>query len=228
LALQHLDELLNAACETAPVVAAKRADALWVCGEVGDQTMGLGDWLKRVFGGRGRSVEKVPFFDVDSGRIVQIPASELRPGVVQARMQGIEGLVWVLPDQLKQGPVIHPPFEEDVRAYIRQIQEAFAEQRALSFDEWEDGFRRDAHPEREIALWSQAAVVYTALVGRESSAERRRDLYRCIVACLTTGPDAVWHVLKPEVLSRAEAEQVVNRFFGKSAEPGTGTNRARD
>jgi hypothetical protein len=31
---------------------------------------------------------------------------------------------------------------------------------------------------------------------------------------MTTGPDAVWQVLRPEVLSRAEAEQVVNRFFG--------------
>jgi hypothetical protein len=37
------------------------------------------------------------------------------------------------------------------------------------------------------------------------------------VACLTTGPDTVWHVLRPAVLSRAEAEQVVRRFYGKSA-----------
>jgi hypothetical protein len=40
------------------------------------------------------------------------------------------------------------------------------------------------------------------------------------LACLTTGPDAVWHVLRPETLSRAEAEQVVNRFFGKKELPG--------
>jgi hypothetical protein len=37
---------------------------------------------------------------------------------------------------------------------------------------------------------------------------------------MTTGPDAVWHVLRTEVLSRDEAEQIVNRFFGKSTEPG--------
>jgi hypothetical protein len=162
----------------------------------------------------------VPFFDVPSGRVVQIPASELRPGAVQARVPGIEGLVWLLPDQLQQGEVKHPPFEDGVRAYIRQIQEAFAEHRSLSFDEWEDGFRRDASPEREIAIWSHAADIYTAFAGRERSAERRRDIYRCIVACLTSGPDAVWHVLKPEVLSRAEAEQIVSRFFGQSAEHG--------
>ncbi len=91
------------------------------------------------------------------------------------------------------------------------------EQRPLSFEEWEDGFRRDANPEREIAMWLHAADVYTAFAGDEPAADRRRDVYRCIVTCLSCGPDAVWHVLRPEVLNRAEAEQVVNRFFGKSA-----------
>jgi hypothetical protein len=180
--------------------------------------MGFRDWVRRHFGSECPT-EMVPFFDVPSGRVVRIPASELRPGVVQARVQGIEGLVWLLPDQLKQGEVKHPPFEASVRAYIRQIQEAFAEQRSLSFDEWEDGFRRDASPEREIALWSDAAHVYTAFALRERSAVRRRDTYRCIVACLTSGPTAVWNVLKPEVLSRAEVNQIVTRFFGKCARP---------
>jgi hypothetical protein len=180
--------------------------------------MGLGDWLKRRFGNRGGSSEMVPFYDVESRRVVQIPASELRPGAVQAQVQGIEGLVWLMPDQLRPGDIKHPPFEEEIRAYIRQIQEAFAEHRTLSFEEWEDGFRRDANPEREIALWSHAADVYTAFAGSEPSAERRRDIYRCIVACLTSGPDAVWHVLKPEFISRVETEKVVNRFFGKNTE----------
>lgn len=178
--------------------------------------MGLGDWFKRCFGKRDGPTEMVPFFDVENGRVVQIPASELCPGAIQARVQGIEELVWLLPDQLKQGDIKHPPFEEGIREYIRQIQEAFAEHRTLSFEEWEDGFRRDANPEREIAIWFQAADIYTAFAGNEQSVERRRDIYRCIVACLTSGPDAVWHVLKPEVISRAEAEQIVNRFFGRS------------
>src|SRR5689334_15852325 len=98
--------------------------------------MGLGDWLRRRFG--GRRAEMVRFFDGETGRVVRIPASELRPGALQAHVQGIEGLVWLLPDQLQPGEIKHPPFGEDVRAYIRQIQEAFAEHRPLSFEEWED------------------------------------------------------------------------------------------
>jgi len=115
-----------------------------------------------------------------------------------------------------------------IRAYIRQIQETFAEHRSLSFDEWEDGFRRDANPEREVAIWSNAADFYTAFAGSEPSAERRRDIYRCVVACLTSGPAGVWNVLQPEVLSRAEAEQVVDRFFGKSADQSAPADRPRE
>lgn len=175
--------------------------------------MGLGNWLKRQFG--GSIPETVPFLDVENSRVIQIPARELRPGTIQVQVQGIEGLVWALPDQLQLGEVKHPPFEEDIAVYVRQIQTAFAEHRSLSYEEWEDGFRRDANPEREIAIWSHAAAIYTAFAANEPSADRRRDIYRCIVACLTTSPDSIWQVLKPAELTKAEAEAVVNRFYGK-------------
>lgn len=178
--------------------------------------MGLSRWLKSRFGG-DRPEGMVAFYDVETGRLVQIPASELRPGTVQARVQGIEGLVWISPDQLKQGELRHPKFEKDVLAYIQDIHEAFAEHRLLSLQEWEDGFRRDTDPLREIAMWSHAADIYRAFTGNEPSAERRRGVYRCIIACLTTSPDDVWQVLDLTDLSREEAARVVDRFHGKPA-----------
>lgn len=177
--------------------------------------MGVGDWLRRVFGERRPAREMVPFLDVETGRVVRIPAAELRPGAIQVRLQESGEVVWALPEHLHEGELRHPAFDEGIRDYIRQIQAVFAEHRPLSVEEWEDGFRRDVSPEREIAIWSHAADIYTAFTADEPSPDRRRDVYRCIVTCMTTGPDAVWRVLRPEVLSRAEAERVVNRFFGK-------------
>lgn len=178
--------------------------------------MGFRNWLRKLVG-RQPSQETVPFFDVEAGRVVRIPASELHPGAIQVRVQGIDELVWALPDQLTPGEIKHPEFNDDIREYIRLIQEAFAEHRPLSVEEWEDGFRRDADPEQEIALWLHAAEIYTVFATGEPDAGRRQDVYRCIVACLTTGPDTVWQVLRPEALSRSEAEQVVNQYFGKGA-----------
>jgi hypothetical protein len=178
--------------------------------------MGLGDAPHKPYDSQQPSQEMVPFFDVENKRVIRIPASELRPGAIQVRLKGTNEIVWVLPEQLREGRVKHSEFDESIRAYIRQIQAAFAEQRPISFEEWEEGFRRDANPEPEIAYWSHAADIYTAFTANEPSAARRHDVYRCIVTCMTTGPDDVWRVLRPEVLSRDEAEQVVNRFFGKS------------
>jgi len=165
-------------------------------------------------------METVRFYDVDTGKVVTIPAAELAPGAMRAQVHGIDGIVWLLADKLNPGGLKHPPFQEDVRNDIRQIQAAFAEQRPLSFEEWEDGFRRDANPGPEIALWCHAADVYTAFAAEETSAIRRREVFRCIGACMIACPDSVWRVFKAEALSRSEAEAVVVRFYGKQAEPG--------
>jgi hypothetical protein len=164
---------------------------------------------------RDGQLAMVPFFDFETGRVVQIPAAELRPGAVQARVQGIEGIVWILPDQIEPGELKHEQLDEELRALIRQIQDAFAEPRPLSFEEWEDGFRRDANPEREIALWLHAANVYTAFADQEISPPRRDEIYQCVVGCLVSGPEGIWHVFKPQLLGRAKAEEIVARFFPK-------------
>jgi hypothetical protein len=114
-----------------------------------------------------------PLYDFPSGRIIRIPASELRPGYMQVRVQGIHEIVWVRPEQLRQNTIQHPPFDEEVRAHIKDISSAFAEHRQLSLGEWEDGFRRDQNPEGEIALWRHAADTYQAFTLLESSGERR-------------------------------------------------------
>lgn len=43
---------------------------------------------------------------------------------------------------------------------IKRIQRVFADVHPQTVEEWIDGFDRDAHPEREIALWSIMADVF--------------------------------------------------------------------
>jgi hypothetical protein len=170
----------------------------------------------------------VPFLDIPSGRVVRIPAAELRPGCVQIQLQGSDEVVWAVPEELKQGEIRHPPFEEEIRDCIRRIQSAFAEHYDLSLDEWEDGFRRDANPAREIALWSHAANVYQRFTTGEASADHRAEVYNVIVACMTTSPDAVWHVVKLRTLTRPDAERIVNRFYGKADATESGAEHSPD
>jgi hypothetical protein len=177
--------------------------------------MGLFNWISEKFNRSSKGEEMVPYYDVKEQRVVRIPARELRPGTVQARLEGADEVVWVLAEDLKMGELQHPPVDEETRNWIRHIHEAFVEHRPLSLDEWEDGFRRDANPEKEIAMWCHAADVYTAFAGTESSQKRRKDYYRIIVACLTCSADSIWNVLQLEDLSRQEAGKVIDRCYGK-------------
>ena len=178
--------------------------------------MGYRNWLNRLLA-KPDSPDTVLFYDFNVKSVAHIPRGELSPGAIKVQIQGMDGLVWVLPAQLQPRPVRHEPFDDDIRDYLRQIQTTFAEHRDLTLAEWEDGFRRDANPKREIAVWLHAANVYVQFAADEPSKDRRLDVYRCILACMTTGPDAVWSVLKPQALERAAAHRVVDCFYGKGA-----------
>ncbi len=180
--------------------------------------MGLSHWLSNVFHGRRPSEKMVPFLDPRTKRVIQIPASELRPGAILAQKVGSKEADWMMTEDLELGPIRHPEFNEEVRAYIRQIQDAFAEQHPLSFEEWEGGFRRDVDPAPEIALWLHAARVYKAFTDQEPSFARRRDVYCCLITSMgACSPEAVWYTYRPEAISRHEAEQVVRMYFDKRA-----------
>lgn len=179
--------------------------------------MGFRDWHNRLVAKRAPS-DTVPFYDFDSKTLTHIPRRELGPGAIQVQMEGMSGLVWLLANQLHPGPIRQEPFDEETRNYIRHIKDSFAEHQDLTLDEWEDGFRRDAHPEREIAMWSHAADVYVQSTADEPSAKRRAEVYRCLVACMTAGPDSVWDVFRPRALDPTKAQRVVDRFYGKDVE----------
>jgi hypothetical protein len=179
------------------------------------------DWFRRALHRRrpGETVKTVPFRDAGSGRIVRIPASELSPGAILGKDVRTGKLAWLNADDVQPGEIRHPPFGESVRQYIREIQAALAEPRPLTFEEWEDGFRRDADALYEIALWLHAAKVYRDATAGETSPERRLDVYRVIVSCLAASPGTVWLILKTQVLTRQEADRVIQRIYGKKAYP---------
>src|SRR4051812_44302089 len=109
----------------------------------------------------GELMKTVRFLDVDTHQVITMPVADLPAGAIRARVGGIEGEVWVVASKLKSRGILHPPFDEVTQNYIRQIQAAFSEQHPLSFDEWESGFRRDATPSTEIAVWWYAAELFS-------------------------------------------------------------------
>lgn len=87
----------------------------------------------------------------------------------------------------------------------------------MSFDEWEDGFRRDTHPIREIRMWLFAAVVYRRFarnLGKfGSDLAKRQDIFRVVLNCMNNGPKAASATTKAPTLSRKRVDEIMHAFF---------------
>jgi hypothetical protein len=117
------------------------------------------------------------------------------------------------PASNERGDFQHPPFNEKIRTYIKQIQEAFAEHFPQSFEEWENGFRRDPYPSQQIAVWWYAADIYREFALHESCQHRRADIYKCVLSCMTASHLTIWDVYQPEAITVAEADQIIGRYY---------------
>jgi hypothetical protein len=94
----------------------------------------------------GGESDRVRVFDFGTEQIITMPAAELAPGMVKARLEGIEGEVWIDSSHLKKNVFQHPPFDEEVRDHLHEIKSALNEVYPMSLEQWEDGFRRDRTP----------------------------------------------------------------------------------
>jgi hypothetical protein len=156
----------------------------------------------------------VNVLDTATNSVTRMPARELAPYMVQVNMEGIEGLVWMDVRELKQNIYQHPPFCEDVRDLLREIKASIDEFYCLSLEEWEDGFRRDGHPEQEIGLWLHLSRTYRGLTtSRDLSVEQRHDYFWALVACLNSPREHVLKVFSPNAISVEEAKDVITQFF---------------
>lgn len=163
-----------------------------------------------------KSSETVPYYDIKTKKIVQIPASELAPGLVQVRFQGSDQVVWADLEQLKLSPIRHPPFDEKITKAIEEIEKIFREVHPLSVVEWANGFRRDLDPVKEIVIWLYAGKVYTFFAEKEPSGDRRKEIFAIIVNCMNTSYDSIRHVLPPLSMNAEEVQKVVDKFYRKA------------
>jgi hypothetical protein len=75
-------------------------------------------------------------------------------------------------------------FPLETKRRLNAIREAVADAFPISQDDWEDGFRKDAAPEREIALWEHVAKFYTYFANKRlPSIAARQELLTYLFAC---------------------------------------------
>ncbi len=158
--------------------------------------------------------ELVPYYDFITRKTILIPKAELSPGTVLVQIEGDPGPVYVDAAQLQQGPYQHPPFEGDKRAAIQSLVIDLADVRPLSFEEWEEGFRRDQNPAYEIAGWVHLAAILKAMSNQHGfGPAAKKECYWILVACFTGSRDTVRDRSAPKLLSDFQIDQAAKYFY---------------
>src|SRR6266446_6728011 len=99
---------------------------------------------------------KARIYDPATKRIIEIPKAELAPGYIRCTEKGIDGKVFIATDGLQLGSRYrHLPFDTALKKLMRQFSQTFREVFPRTPEQWEEGFRKDMHPDREIECWTK-------------------------------------------------------------------------
>ncbi|HVX13067.1 MAG TPA: hypothetical protein VHC22_17925 [Pirellulales bacterium] len=106
--------------------------------------------------------------------------------------------------EIRPGPVRHDGLPPELLEPIKDTYDTVGRYVQNTLEEWELGFMRDMHPEREVAVWCFIASVWRAyhkehLNGETLSDDEERSLIGALTAISTGVLDARQLKVDPEV-----------------------------
>lgn len=155
----------------------------------------------------------VTVWDRPSNTFTNIPKAELAPGMIQAKIDGRPGLVWVSAAGLIRSEYRQPPFKGKDREAIEAIRGAFPDVYDHDYDFWEDGFREDTNPRNEIGIWLVIAAIYGQFAKEEKSLAYRKEVFALLSTCSTSSRDTVFHVFRRETIPYETCKEIVAAYY---------------
>ena len=156
------------------------------------------------------SEEHVRIYDPETGQVTTIPVRELSDAMIAIRIEGIEGQVYVDQSlvQLEKGPIRHESLPPDLAERIESIAEIFFDVLPGTPEEWIDDFRRDEHPETELAVWERLAESYLRSADPADPVERKRDVLKVLLSCANNSPQVTALTAEAETLDHDEIRSI--------------------
>jgi hypothetical protein len=84
-------------------------------------------------------------------------------------------------DALKSGPIRHETISDDLLERVRVIYDGIRDFYGSTLEQFEIGFMRDSHPEKEIAVWERILVA-TDIVTAAMPNLKRKMVLRTLLA----------------------------------------------
>jgi hypothetical protein len=120
---------------------------------------------------------------------------------------------WVDPASLKPGPIKHQGLSPKQLERIYKLRDTLAEVEHSPIDKWVDNFKRDANPDKELAIWERIADGYTRYCSkRRLSIEAKKDVFQLLLLRSMASEQEVLNHVKLKTLSADEAKETLKEF----------------
>jgi hypothetical protein len=113
---------------------------------------------------------------------------------------------------VEKGPIRHPVLSDDLLQRIDAFREILADVDNTTLEESLDDFKRDAHPEQEIAVWERIANTYAIFLSHNPTDDLaiKRDIFSVILIASLGMED--WTEIR--YLTRDQIRQLVLNYKG--------------
>lgn len=128
---------------------------------------------------------KIRAFNVDTGRVEMVDPAKLKPGPIRHESLGPLG-----------------------QAIARFTFAALGRLQCPTFEQWELGFLRDAHPVRELMLWLRASIAFKTYLQAHPQVNLRK-VWRDVIHLLAVNP--------PETPRQRELHRLFHDFTQEQA-----------
>jgi len=156
-------------------------------------------------------------YDPDTRKVTTVPFDELVPGMTMVTVEGVEGTVWMVEEEVADSEFRHPPFFGERLEAVRSIMETLTDVLPKTIKEWEDGFRRDSDPDSEIAIWLHISSCYeTIRVGTNFTLEEKKDCVNLMLHCSgiqSEESDRVLQMVDLNELPKVMAREIIDLFY---------------
>jgi hypothetical protein len=116
------------------------------------------------------------------------------------------------PSNLQPGPIRQERLADVLEARVTKFETVFAEVYPRTHKDWIDGFRRDVHPESEIAIWEAIASAYQSFIEkRQLSLDAKKEVFGLLLVRSSADDEHTLSSAKFRHISRSDAEDALRR-----------------
>ena len=114
---------------------------------------------------------------------------------------------------LKPGPTRHERLSPKQMERIYKLRDALAEVEHSPIEKWVDNFKRDANPDKELAVWERIADGYTRYCSKRLlSIEAKKDVFQLLLLRSMASEQEVLNHVKLKTLTVDEAKETLKEF----------------